>query len=91
MSSGRNDFFQVPGRRQMEGFLGRQQKPELAHLTDPFAERMVALAKMVGSAVRTELGLMSLRPAGEGLGGGEGRNPKSQAPNCKQIESTNLE
>jgi hypothetical protein len=49
---------------EMEGFLTRQQKPELAHLTDPFAERMVALAKVVGSAVRTELGLMSPRPAG---------------------------
>ena len=58
-------FFQVPGRRQTEGFLARQRKPELAHLTDPFAERMVALAKVVGSAVRTELGLMSPRPAGE--------------------------
>ncbi len=50
---------------EMEGFLARQQKPELAHLTGPFAERMVALAKVVGSAVRTELGLMSPRPAGE--------------------------
>ena len=50
---------------EMEGFLARQQKPELAHLTDPFAERMAALAKVVGSAVRTELGLMSPRPAGE--------------------------
>jgi hypothetical protein len=49
---------------EMEGFLARQQEPELAHLTDPFAERMVALAKVVGSAVRTELGLMPPRPAG---------------------------
>ncbi len=50
---------------EMEGFLARQQKAELAHLTDPFGERMAALAKVVGSAVRTELGLMSPRPGGE--------------------------
>ena len=30
---------------EMEGLLARQQKPEHAHLTDPFAERMVALGK----------------------------------------------
>jgi hypothetical protein len=44
-----------PMLAEMDGYLARQTKPELAHLNDPFAERLVALAKVVGSAVRSEL------------------------------------
>jgi hypothetical protein len=45
-----------PMLAEMEDFLARQPKPQLARLTDPFAERLVALSKVVGSAVRSELG-----------------------------------
>ncbi len=49
-----------PMLAEMEDYLARQAKPELAHVTDPFAERLVALSKDLGSAVRSELGLASL-------------------------------
>jgi hypothetical protein len=44
-----------PMLAEMEGYLARQAKPELAHLNDPFAERLVVLSKQLGSAVRNEL------------------------------------
>ena len=46
-----------PMLAEMEDYLARQSNPQLAHLTDPFAERLVALSKHLGSAVRSELAL----------------------------------
>ena len=47
---------------EMEDYLAKQPKPELAHLNDPFAERLVALSKQLGSAVRSELAALPLPP-----------------------------
>jgi len=47
---------------EMEDYLAKQPKPELAHLNDPFAERLVALSKQLGSAVRSELAAFPLPP-----------------------------
>ena len=44
-----------PMLKEMEDYLAREPKPELARLNDPFAERLVALSKQLGSAVRNEL------------------------------------
>ena len=50
-----------PMLAEMEDYLAGQSKPQLAHLTDPFAERLIALSRQVGSAVRSELGLAVAR------------------------------
>jgi hypothetical protein len=49
-----------PMLKEMEEYLARAPKPQLAYLTDPFAERLAVLAKQLGSAVRTELGMVSV-------------------------------
>ena len=54
-----------PMLKEMEDYLSRQSQPELAYLSDGFAERLVALSKQVGSAVRSELG-MAHPPSPEG-------------------------
>ena len=51
-----------PMLAEMEAYLSRQPTPQLAHLNDPFAERIVALAKHLGSAVRSELALPANEP-----------------------------
>ena len=43
--------------KSMDEYLARQPEPQLACLTDPFADRLVALAVQVGTAVRSELGI----------------------------------
>ncbi len=60
-----------PMLKQMEDYLAGQAKPQLARLTDPFAERLLALSKQLGSAVRSELGLAE-------------ENAKSEARDLKQ-------
>ena len=58
-----------PMLAEMEDFLARQSKPRPAQLKDPFAERLLALAKDLAAAVRSELGMTSPAvpsPAGEG-------------------------
>ena len=50
-----------PMLAEMEDYLARQPKPELAQLNDPFAERLVALSKQLGSAVRSELAVAAVR------------------------------
>lgn len=59
-----------PMLAEMEQYLARQPKPELAHLTDEFAERLVVLSKQLGSAVRGELAASPAvsSPPGEGMG-----------------------
>ncbi len=46
-----------PMLKEMEEYMARQAQPQLAYLTDPFAERLIALSRQVGTAVRTELGM----------------------------------
>ena len=43
----------------MEDYVSRQPYPRAAYLTDSFADRLVALAVQIGTAVRTELGIAS--------------------------------
>ena len=45
-----------PMLSEMEDYLSRTKEPQLAHLNDKFADRLVALSKVVASAVRSELG-----------------------------------
>ena len=55
----------------MEDYLAKQPNPQQAYLTDQYADRLVALAVQVGTAVRTELGMTSIKspsPAGRGPG-----------------------
>jgi len=52
-----------PMLAEMEDYLTRQSKPQFAHLADPFAERLGALSKQVGSAVRNELGMAGPAPS----------------------------
>jgi hypothetical protein len=44
-----------PMLAEMEDFLAKQAAPQNAHLTDAFAERLIALSRQLGSAVRNEL------------------------------------
>jgi hypothetical protein len=46
-----------PMLAEMEVFLSRQAKPQFAHLNDGFAEKLVGMARQLGSAVRSELSL----------------------------------
>jgi hypothetical protein len=59
-----------PMLKDMEDYLAQVAEPERAYLNDVFAERLVALAKQLGSAVRTELGMMSAVPSPIGRGPG---------------------
>ena len=52
-----------PMLAEMEDFLGRQAKPEVAQLNDGFAERLIGLAKQLGTAVRSDLSMITL-PSG---------------------------
>jgi len=55
-----------PMLASMEEYLSQQPNPQQAYLTDPFADRLVALAVKVATAVRTELGIAAQRgPATE--------------------------
>jgi len=48
-----------PMLAEMEKFLSTQAAPQNAKLNDPFAERLVALSKQLGSAIRSELAALS--------------------------------
>jgi hypothetical protein len=52
-----------PMLKELEDYLSRQAKPELARLKDEFAERLIVLAITIGFAVRTELGSLVPAPA----------------------------
>ena len=45
-----------PMLSEMEDYLSRTKEPQLAHLNDQFADRLVVLSGVVASAVRSELG-----------------------------------
>jgi hypothetical protein len=51
-----------PMLTQIEDYLSQVKSPQEAHLNDPFAERLVAIAKRLASAVRKELGTAASRP-----------------------------
>ena len=43
--------------KEMEDYQAGLKPTQYAYLNDPFAERLVALSKQIGSAVRSELGM----------------------------------
>jgi hypothetical protein len=55
-----------PMLQEMEDFQAGLKPPQYAFLNDPFAERLIALAKQLGSAVRTELGMIAAVPSPSG-------------------------
>ena len=56
---------------EMENYVATQKNPHAALLNDPFAERLLALSRKLGSAVRSELGMADPSvpaPTGSGQG-----------------------
>jgi hypothetical protein len=49
-----------PMVKEMDEYLASQANPQLAYVTDPFAERLIALSREVAAAVRSELGMAAL-------------------------------
>jgi hypothetical protein len=56
-----------PMLKEMEEYQARLKPPQYAFLNDPFAERLVAFSKQLGSAVRSELGMALSLPSPSGL------------------------
>jgi hypothetical protein len=48
---------------QIEEYLAQVKSPQEAHLTDPFAERLVTISRLLVSTVRKELGTAANVPA----------------------------
>ncbi len=52
-----------PMLREIEDYLAQVKSPQEAYLTDPFAERLVTISRLLVSTVRKELGMAASAPA----------------------------
>ena len=64
--------------KEIEDYLAQAKSPQEAVLNDPFAERLVGIAKELAFAVRRELGMA-------------GESPKPGPPDPKEIQGTKAE